>query len=68
MGSLTCKTNNNSVSENNKMVDESSSDGQESKIGQFYADKSVFITGATGFMGKVKSVQIATFEVETCDV
>ena len=50
------------------MVDESSSDGQESKIGQFYADKSVFITGATGFMGKVKSVQIATFEVETCDV
>ena len=24
-----------------------------SKIGKFYADKSVFITGATGFMGKV---------------
>ena len=25
-----------------------------SKIGKFYADKSVFITGATGFMGKVR--------------
>jgi len=28
-------------------------DNQESSIGQFYNDKSVFITGATGFMGKV---------------
>jgi hypothetical protein len=25
-----------------------------SKIGKFYADKSVFMTGATGFMGKVR--------------
>ena len=24
-----------------------------SNIGNFYADKSVFVTGATGFMGKV---------------
>ena len=28
----------------------------ESKIGQFYTDKTVFITGATGFMGKVMEV------------
>jgi len=35
------------------MVDENCNAGQESKIGQFYDDKTVFITGATGFMGKV---------------
>ena len=28
----------------------------ESKIGQFYNEKSVFITGATGFMGKVNGL------------
>lgn len=26
---------------------------KESKIAEFYQDKSIFITGATGFMGKV---------------
>ena len=35
------------------MVDQDGTDIQESKIGQFYNDKTVFITGATGFMGKV---------------
>ena len=35
------------------MADKGDSDNQESKIGQFYDDKTVFITGATGFMGKV---------------
>ena len=30
-----------------------SEDGQGRKIGQFYEEKTVFITGATGFMGKV---------------
>ena len=29
----------------------------ESKIGQFYNEKSVFITGGTGFMGKVNGYQ-----------
>ena len=36
------------------MTDKSDSDNQESKIGQFFDDKTVFITGATGFMGKVR--------------
>ena len=31
---------------------------QESKIGTFYAGKSVFITGATGFMGKVRRLKL----------
>ena len=30
-----------------------SADDSMSEIGRFYADKNVFITGATGFMGKV---------------
>ena len=40
------------------MVDEDCSAGKDSKIGQFYNEKSVFITGATGFMGKVNTVQL----------
>ena len=35
------------------MAGNNSEDGQGSKIGQFYEGKTVFITGATGFMGKV---------------
>ena len=34
----------------------------ESKIGQFYNGKTVFITGATGFMGKV------TRELHVCEL
>ena len=40
------------------MVDENCNVGQGSKIGQFYDDKTVFITGATGFMGKVDFSEI----------
>ena len=35
------------------MAGDNTEDCQESKVGQFYEDKTVFITGATGFMGKV---------------
>ena len=44
------------------MVDKSSKDDKGSKIGQFYAGKTVFITGATGFMGKVESGKICSLE------
>ena len=45
------------------MADKSNNDNHESKISQFYDDKTVFITGATGFMGKVKSVQKDDFKI-----
>ena len=35
------------------MAADNTEDCQGSKVGQFYEDKTVFITGATGFMGKV---------------
>jgi FlaA1/EpsC-like NDP-sugar epimerase len=34
-------------------MNENENGGSKNKISQFYNDKSVFITGATGFMGKV---------------
>ena len=40
------------------MSEEGDIPDQESKIGTFYAGKSVFITGATGFMGKVRSLKL----------
>ena len=41
-----------------KMSEEGDIPDQESKIGTFYAGKSVFITGATGFMGKVRRLKL----------
>ena len=38
----------------NKMAAKIPRDFEMSHIGQFYAGKTVFITGATGFMGKVR--------------
>ena len=40
------------------MSEEGDIPDQESKIGTFYAGKSVFITGATGFMGKVRRLKL----------
>ena len=36
------------------MGGENNNEDHLSEIGQFYAGKTVFVTGATGFMGKVK--------------
>lgn len=40
--------------------------GAQSAIGACYAGRSVFITGATGFIGKVNS-RDATMMIGTCD-